>query len=229
MDWWFGFSQCWPPGQDGCVVWWDAWAALGAMAAVITTAVLGVVTYRLGKAANVASQLAVSLASQESQRQLARDRKERILLLIQITGEISTNRERVNALHAHLSQMESEGYFAADVGYRKDFMENMGLVAFPITEKLADRYHYLDDLTGTKLVRAMGLFASMRNNYEVLLNEQPVEELVRAHGLLRLVLPRIAEDLEAVRLACAGAVRECGVDDAGIAGAALRQAGVGPN
>lgn len=226
MDWWFGFSQCWPPGQDGCVVWWDAWAAVGAWAAVITTALLGFVTYRLGKTANDASQLAVSLASQETKRQLARDRKERILLLIQITGEISTNRERVKELHAHLSRMESEGYFAASVAYRKDVMENMGLIAFPITENLADRYHYLDDLTGTKLVRAMGLLASTRSNYEVLLNEQPVDELVRAHGLLRMVLPRIAEDLEAVRLACAGAVRECGVDDAGFGGAALRQAGV---
>lgn len=229
MNWWLGFSQCWPPGQNGCVVWWDAWAAMGALAAVITTAVLGVVTYRLGKAANVASQLAVSLASKESERQLARDRKERILLLMQITGEISTNRERLNALHAHLSEKESEGYFVADLAYRKDFMENMGLVAFPVTEKLADRYHYLDDLTGPRLVRAIGLFASMRNNYEILLNEQPVAELVKAHKLLVLVLPRIADDLEVVRLACASAVRECKVDDARIAGAALREGGVEPD
>lgn len=228
MDWWVGFSQCWPPGQGGCVVWWDAWAAIGAFAAVITTAVLGVVTYRLGKAANVASKLAVSLASKEAQRQLARDRKERILLLMQVTPEISANRERINALHAHLSKEESEGFFLADVAYRKEFMEDMGQVAFPLTEKLADRYHYLDDQTGPRLVRGMGLFVSLHNNYRALLNEQPVEELAKAHKLLLAVLPRIAADLEVVRVACGAAVRECGVDNPRIADAAPREDGVEP-
>lgn len=221
MDWWLGFSQCWTPGRDGCVVWWDAWAAAGALAAVITTAVLGVVTYRLGRAANEASQLAVSLAGQESHRQRARDRKERILLLLQITGEISTNLDRVNALHAHLSEQESEGYFAANRAYRKDIVENMALITFPLTEKLADRYHYLDDVTGPKLVRAIGLYDSMRNNSETLLDGQSIPDLVGAHELLCLLLPRISHDLEVVRAAAAAAVRECGIDDARIAAAAL--------
>jgi hypothetical protein len=34
MSWLKAFSTCWPPGQDGCVVWWDAWAAIGTVLAV---------------------------------------------------------------------------------------------------------------------------------------------------------------------------------------------------
>lgn len=35
MSWWNAVSTCWPPGQDGCVVWWDAWAAMGTMVGVL--------------------------------------------------------------------------------------------------------------------------------------------------------------------------------------------------
>ncbi|MFT4408469.1 hypothetical protein ACLMOV_02390 [Stenotrophomonas muris] len=35
MSLWNAFSTCWPPGQDGCVVWWDAWAAMGTMIGVL--------------------------------------------------------------------------------------------------------------------------------------------------------------------------------------------------
>lgn len=35
MSWWNAFSTCWPPGQDGCVIWWDAWAAMGTMIGVL--------------------------------------------------------------------------------------------------------------------------------------------------------------------------------------------------
>ncbi|MBH1404540.1 hypothetical protein I5U28_03185 [Stenotrophomonas maltophilia] len=35
MSWWNGLSTCWPPGEGDCVVWWDAWAAIGTVGAVI--------------------------------------------------------------------------------------------------------------------------------------------------------------------------------------------------
>lgn len=34
MSWFKAFSTCWPPGEGGCVVWWDAWAAIGTVLAV---------------------------------------------------------------------------------------------------------------------------------------------------------------------------------------------------
>lgn len=35
MGWLNGISQCTDLGADGCVIWWDAWAAIGTVGAVI--------------------------------------------------------------------------------------------------------------------------------------------------------------------------------------------------
>ncbi|MBA0258303.1 hypothetical protein D7U93_11195 [Stenotrophomonas maltophilia] len=225
MSWlhtfWNGVSPCLAPGVGGCVVWWDAWAAIGALMGVLATTVLGVFTYRLGRAANRASALAVEIAGNEAKRQADRDRKERILLLLQITGEVSTNIERILELHAHLSDPLSEGYFVVNADYRNDFMNSMKRVAFPLAERLADRYHYLDGLTGPTLVRAIGMFSTMADNYVALLAEQPEAELRKAYRLLFTMLPIVAQDLEVVRLACAEAVKESRIDDARVARLAL--------
>ncbi|WP_143062945.1 hypothetical protein [Stenotrophomonas indicatrix] len=45
MSWWKAFSTCWPPGQDGCVVWWDAWAAVGTVLAVVVALGLALVEH----------------------------------------------------------------------------------------------------------------------------------------------------------------------------------------
>ncbi|MDY0978892.1 hypothetical protein [Stenotrophomonas sp. CFBP8994] len=41
MSFWNAFSTCWPPGQGGCVVWWDAWAAVGTIGAAVIALWLG--------------------------------------------------------------------------------------------------------------------------------------------------------------------------------------------
>ena len=43
MSWWNAVSTCWPPGQGGCVVWWDAWAAIGTVLAVAVALSLAVI------------------------------------------------------------------------------------------------------------------------------------------------------------------------------------------
>lgn len=40
MSWVEGFSTCSQLGVDGCVVWWDAWAAIGTISAVVTALTL---------------------------------------------------------------------------------------------------------------------------------------------------------------------------------------------
>lgn len=40
---WVGMSPCMEPGIKGCVVWWDAWAAVGAWAAAAATFVAVIV------------------------------------------------------------------------------------------------------------------------------------------------------------------------------------------
>lgn len=225
MSRWDGVFRCEKLGVEDCVVWWDAVGAMGTLVAIVTTAILGYVTYRLGKTANSASQLAVRLAGEEAIRQAARDKKERILLLVQITGEVTTNRGRILELHEHLAEPDSQARFVENSAYRADFMERMSRVSFPLVERLADRYHYLDGKTGPTLIRAVGMFATMQGSYLILLDEQPEGELRSAHALLFTMLPIIADDLEVVRLACSDAIRESGIDDARIARLALQVSG----
>ena len=40
MSWVEGISTCSQLGVDGCVVWWDAWAAIGTISAVVTALAL---------------------------------------------------------------------------------------------------------------------------------------------------------------------------------------------
>ncbi|MET3149102.1 UNVERIFIED_ORG: hypothetical protein ABIC77_000296 [Stenotrophomonas geniculata] len=51
MSWignlWRGMSPCMEPGIDGCVVWWDAWAAIGTSAAVAVALLTPLVRQRL--------------------------------------------------------------------------------------------------------------------------------------------------------------------------------------
>lgn len=41
MSWWNAFSTCSPPGVGECVVWWDAWAAVGTISAALIALWLG--------------------------------------------------------------------------------------------------------------------------------------------------------------------------------------------
>jgi len=41
MSWLNALSTCWTPGQGGCVVWWDAWAAVGTICATMAAVCLG--------------------------------------------------------------------------------------------------------------------------------------------------------------------------------------------
>lgn len=63
MSLWSGISPCMNLGVDGCVVWWEAWAAIAAGGAALVTGVLGYVTYRLAVATTEATKTSVKLAA----------------------------------------------------------------------------------------------------------------------------------------------------------------------
>lgn len=46
MSWWNAVSTCWPPGQGDCVVWWDAWAAVGTIGAAVIALWFGLAPVR---------------------------------------------------------------------------------------------------------------------------------------------------------------------------------------
>ncbi len=68
MNFWSGFSPCMNLGVDGCVVWWEAWAAIAAGIAAVVTGVLGYMTFRLGVATTNATKASVDIAAAVKRR-----------------------------------------------------------------------------------------------------------------------------------------------------------------
>lgn len=220
MDFLNALSECWWLGQQ-CVPSWNAWAGFGALASVATTGILGMFTYRLGKAANRASDLAVELAANEYKRQEQRDSREQVLVLMQIAGEITTNRKKVLEIIEHLSAVGSQAYLMVSREYRADLLANLKKISFPLTADVTDRLHYLDSLVGATLVRATAMFSSIQAPFLAELENLEEEERRQAHEILTFTLSLIAEDLELVRLACEAAIKQVGIDDARVARQAL--------
>ncbi|MBN4936493.1 hypothetical protein JY409_00255 [Stenotrophomonas maltophilia] len=68
MSLWSGISPCMNLGVDGCVVWWEAWAAIAAGIAAAVTGVLGYMTFRLGVATTNATKASVDVAAAVKRR-----------------------------------------------------------------------------------------------------------------------------------------------------------------
>ncbi|TDB28434.1 hypothetical protein ATCM_12660 [Stenotrophomonas sp. ATCM1_4] len=204
-----GVSQCWPLAKD-CLVWWDAWAAVGALLGFIATAILGFFTYRLGRAANRATRLATQIAATELDRQQLRDNKERVLVLVQIAGELSINLNKVRDISAF---MGTPGYSDALVSSRKardEFFNALDAVTFPVVRGVTERLHYLTPTDGARLVRAMGVLAV----FQELRPENPdPDDLAEGLGVLSSTLPKVIDDLRIVWEASQAAVRELGIHD----------------
>jgi len=197
----------------------------GAIAAVLSTSVLIVFTYRLGRAANRASHTAVEIAHAESRRQAFRDAKERVLVLMQITGEVSTKREHILDIVRHLGEDGSEAYFLVNQHYREDVFGHIARINFPLTVALTDRVHYLESKVGGSLVRAVGLFRTIQENYLEEREGVTQEEWGEVFRLLGLTLPAVAADLALVQNACKLAVAELGLENYDLAKAAVREPG----
>ncbi|MNN00014.1 hypothetical protein D3C81_1125970 [compost metagenome] len=63
MSLWNAFSTCWPPGQGGCVVWWDAWAAIGTTAGVLV-ALIAPMVRKWKNAKRINAMLALQFADE---------------------------------------------------------------------------------------------------------------------------------------------------------------------
>jgi len=171
MDFLEALSVCWWLGQE-CVPKWEAWAAVAGIAAVVTTGSLGVLTYRLGKAANRASNLAVALAGRQAKDQEFRGHTERLLVLLQVAAEVITNANYLQEIMQLLSEEGSEAYFVVNAEYRGDVARCLAKVSFPMSTTLMDRLHYLDRGTSSRLVRANALLRTISESFSTL-SESP--------------------------------------------------------
>ncbi len=220
MDFLEALSVCWWLGKE-CVPKWEAWAAIAGIAAVVTTGILGVVTYRLGKAANRASNLAVALAGRQAKEQEFRGHTERLLVLLQIAGEVISNAGFLQELVQQLSDEASEAYFVVNAEYRGEVVRDLAQISFPVSAGLMDRLHYLDRGTSSRLVRAIALLRTISESFSKVNVEPSPEDLRLAHVQLHRNLPLAIKDLLVVRKACEAAVRELGIADADVVRAAM--------
>ncbi|MDQ4681406.1 hypothetical protein [Stenotrophomonas maltophilia group sp. RNC7] len=223
LDWgllaqiWSGMSPCMTPGLGDCVVWWDAFAAVGAIGAVIATVVLGVFTYRLGVAANNASDAALKLAADEEKRQKTREGREKTLVLVQINGEVTDNQKELADIHRRLDGPLADELFVTDDIFRQAMLDRLTKVEFPITNQLVDRLHYLDDPIGPALVRCVAMLRSLNRKGAAVRDGRDRTNTREHYQVLCIATQVLSEDLESVRLACAKAIIDSGVDASRIA------------
>lgn len=211
---------CWWLGSE-CSPIWEAWAAGAGIAAVLTTGILGVVTYRLGKAANRATGVAVEISGREQARQTTRDETERLLVLVQITGEVAGNRTLIDLLVDNLLAPSSQTDFMDNERYRESVFEGVDRLTFSLTQGVMERVHYLDRKTGACLVRAFGMCKMLQEACGKRGVDESREDLGKAHWFISDTLPLISQDLAFVQLQCQRAAHEVGIVDADVANAAL--------
>lgn len=237
---WNGISPCMEPGVGDCVVWWEAWAASGALAAaavavlalsvawigVLVTATSALAVWRVGVEANRASELAVSLARTESERQAVRGRREHTLVLVQINGEVFYNKRLLSDVHSKLASPEANDNFVNVPGYLAERISEIEKVKFPITRELADRLHYLGDSLGPTLARCAGMARALADNYRDGFSGPTEEHRLSDYRAFRFAVNAMVEDLEVVGQACRDAIIESGIDNDRIARLTAARAGV---
>ncbi|HDS1559781.1 hypothetical protein JAK58_09355 [Stenotrophomonas maltophilia] len=205
------FSQCWWLGNS-CVPDWEAWAVAAGGAAVVTTAVLGVVTYRLGKAANSASAAAVRIAGFQADKQAYREESERLLVLVQVIAEVSSNAGMLDHLLGLLSQENSKAVFVTDTAFQNRIFGRLNKLSFPSLERVRDRLHYLDRKTAACYVRAVGMFELLQSGDKHRDGTETQDELRNGFRALRATIPWIIEDLRVVEAEGVAAVNRLGLN-----------------
>ncbi len=224
IDWaqlWKGMSPCTSPGVGDCVVWWEAWAAVGALLGVAATLFLGVFTLALGRAANRAASLAVIIADAELNRQKLRDTKEGLLVLVQIAGELAVTMNKVRGIMERLEDRGVRENIVAQGRSLRWLRQELEGIAFPVVRGAIDRLHYLDLAHAGRLLRAMATLETCKefNASEEAATEPDFWLLNLEHGLRKIM-----EDLGAVWTASQSATRELGIQEHGIAPSVAEQA-----
>ncbi|WP_282254121.1 hypothetical protein [Stenotrophomonas sp. PS02299] len=227
LDWslvttlWSGISPCMNPGQGDCVVWWDAWAAAGAWAAfavawvgVGVAAVSAYFVWRLGDEANRASNLAVSIARSEADRQRERDRKERMLLFFQLNDEVSRNIKKIASLQVKLTDISGSQRFVREYIFRSEVIGDLAKIEFPTVDLLVDRLHYLHATEGPALARSAGMIRSLNREYEAGISPVNEENLILHRAAICIVLDAMIEDLTVIQAGYKEAVADSGIDNA---------------
>lgn len=153
MSWWSAFNTCWPPGESGCVVWWDAWAAIGAWTAAVATVFVAV-------AARKTSERAVDIASKQHQETLDARRASARIIGCMLVHEVSRLPHELFAQFHAMDRNKPRRYDGEfpepDVEARISAVRRCCSSFLPGAERLQDRLHHLPDAIGDDLAALIG-------------------------------------------------------------------------
>lgn len=229
MSWTDGFSRCAAPGTD-CIVWWDAWAVVVSIVGIGATVFLGIMTLKLGEAANAASKAALDISVADANLREKRDHDERLILLMRVTGEVSYAWQVLTTVLATVARDDADQISILHHQVRADLMRDLRGISFSTFSHIADRLHVIGNPVAAQLARAVGLLDLTIRAIDVT-TEPTTGELPSDLGAsLRAIIPMVLSDLVVVKSECEAAVRELGLDDpqAAAIGEAMRTGTVMP-
>lgn len=228
MSWIDGISPCRELGVNGCEVWWEAWGAIGALGAagmalaalliawisIGITAASAIAVWRLGTEANAASKEATRIAGVAAARREYRDETEELLVLMQVTGEISLGKTRLEGV---LEKLHGGGLgatlFVTSEAHREEIFHEIERISFPVTAAAKERVHYLQRPIAGSLLRAYGMLEVTKEACRTRTNHESKEDLEDGHRTLSFLMPLVIKDLTAITRACEVGVRRLGLDD----------------
>ncbi|HEL5038937.1 TPA: hypothetical protein UOA93_000682 [Stenotrophomonas maltophilia] len=168
MEFLDALSPCWLLGQN-CVPRWEAWAVVLAAVAVEVaylaigaTVFLGLMTLKLGQAANRATAAALAVAEGEANARQIAEENERLMILCAITPEVSF--AETNA-HRAIETLQIWGWskFSKTTDMQQWAFESANFFSFPVCESYKDRIHLLGQPFASKLVRAIGIGRTLKS------------------------------------------------------------------
>lgn len=217
MSWWKGFSTCSPLGAANCVVWWDAWAVVVSLVAILATIFLGFMTLRLGLAANRATAAAVAIAKGEADARRRNETDERIVLLLWLAPEVGTQVVRARILAEKAREPDAREKFRTESATRAWYFAKLPELNLSVATSLRDRLHVLGHPLAGRLARAIGLSEALRTQFNVDYSTLSDELMESFFFNLASFLAVFQLDLEAVSDAAAQASADAGIK-AGLAG-----------
>ncbi|MGX9721389.1 hypothetical protein [Stenotrophomonas acidaminiphila] len=213
------------PGVGDCVVWWEAWAAVGALIsaffaifavyvavmAMLATIFLGYMTWKLGKAANKIGESAVVIAKKESQAREDLAVIESTLILIRIQTEVAMVADRAAAIAESLAPTMLANLLN-DAESRSIMRTGLALLKLPTVGGLTERLHVLDAPISGCLARALGVCDTLHIEWEDIEGETSHDAIKAVWNALPRRLQLLEFDLNKVRRACITAVQKLNIN-----------------
>lgn len=192
MSFWDGISPCMDLGNNGCEVWWDAWAAAGTLGAVVVALSLAGIESRRRKSESAGRSMWVALSLYTPLRQWA--------------GQLSAFKRALDSDLMKALDMADGDYFGRPVltppsGFRslRKEIHELGEIAGPLAQacflisEVHGKWRWIEeglrgDFDGDEHVRAMKLLHGNIEDADRLLRKSigSIEERLRERKLVKV-------------------------------------------